>query len=70
MTEAVVYMNNVQRLATRKSKGKRKKRKKKKRKTCNHMLSSVRDLVMIYIAGEFHEHDLKGFQNYAVNRML
>ena len=27
------------------------------------MLSSVRDLMMIYIDGEFYENVLKGFQN-------
>ena len=50
MTEAAVYMDNVQ--------TKRKERK----KTCNHMLSSVRDLMMIYIDGEFHENALNGVQ--------
>ena len=36
------------------------------------MLSSVRDLMMIYIDGEFYENVLKGFQNiqWTVNRML
>ena len=36
------------------------------------MLSSVRDLMMIYIDGEFYENVLKGFQiiQWTVNRML
>ena len=57
MTEAAVYIDNIQRHATRKQKEKI-----ERKKTYNHMLSSVCDLMMIYIDGEFIENALKGFQ--------
>ena len=54
MTEAAVYMDNVQTRVTRKPE--------ERKKTYNHMLSSVRDLMIIYIDGEFQENVLNGFQ--------
>ena len=57
--KAAVYIDNVQRRVTRKPK---EKERKKKQKTYNHMLSSVRDLMIIYNDGELHENVLKGYQ--------
>ena len=37
---------------------------KKERKTYNHMVSSVRDLMMIYIDGECHEN-IRAFKLYS-----
>ena len=59
MKEAAVYIDNVQRRVTRKPK---EKERKKKQKTYNHMLSSVRDLMIIYNDGQLHENVLKGYQ--------
>ena len=63
MTEAAVYMDNVQSNVTRKLKERKKERskdrkKERKRKTYNHLPSSVLDLMMIYIAEEFQENVL------------
>ena len=74
VTEAAVYMDNVQRHATRKPKERKKKKEinkerkkerkkgKKRKTTYNHTMSSVCGLMMIYIDGECHENVLKGFQ--------
>ena len=61
MTEAAIYIDNVQRRVTRKPK------EKIERKTESiylfYMLSSICDLmVIIYIDGEFNENALMGFQ--------
>ena len=53
MTEAVIYMDTVQRHVTRKPK------KERKGKHIYHQLRSARDLMMIYIASKFHENVFK-----------